>query len=137
MLTPSNRTEDVKRVPLKIAVTNTLAIGFYERLGYRKVAQLRSYIQKALTNAALGTETEVRPMRADGVPTLDRQRGLRLGIHGHFPETEAPRLAEKRSVTTSMDLSLGEVAHVLFSRARAPTRKGDDRRNGHSARPGC
>jgi ribosomal-protein-alanine N-acetyltransferase len=37
------RAAGVKRVQLETAVTNTIAIGFYERLGYRKVGRLRSY----------------------------------------------------------------------------------------------
>jgi ribosomal-protein-alanine N-acetyltransferase len=61
------RAAGVKQVRLETAVTNTLAIRFYERLGYRKVAQLRSYygaglhawsMPKALAGAAPGTETE-------------------------------------------------------------------------------
>jgi ribosomal protein S18 acetylase RimI-like enzyme len=37
------RAAGVRRVRLETAATNTIAIGFYERLGYRKVAALRSY----------------------------------------------------------------------------------------------
>ena len=37
------RTAGVQRVLLEAAATNTIALGFYERLGYRKVAELRSY----------------------------------------------------------------------------------------------
>jgi [ribosomal protein S18]-alanine N-acetyltransferase len=33
----------VQRLLLETAATNTIAIGFYERLGYRNVAELRSY----------------------------------------------------------------------------------------------
>ena len=55
------RAAGVKRVQLEAAVTNTLAIRFYERLGYRKVAELRGYygpglhawrMQKTLDNAS-------------------------------------------------------------------------------------
>jgi ribosomal-protein-alanine N-acetyltransferase len=60
------RIAGVPLVQLETAVTNTPAIRFYERLGYRKVAQLRSYygpglhawrMQKALETAAPGVET--------------------------------------------------------------------------------
>lgn len=37
------RAAAVQRVQLETAATNTIAIGFYERLGYRKVAERRSY----------------------------------------------------------------------------------------------
>jgi ribosomal-protein-alanine N-acetyltransferase len=37
------RAAGVRRVQLETAATNAIAIGLYERLGYRKVAQLRGY----------------------------------------------------------------------------------------------
>jgi ribosomal-protein-alanine N-acetyltransferase len=37
------RAAGVTRMRLETAATNAIAIGFYERLGYRKVARLRSY----------------------------------------------------------------------------------------------
>jgi ribosomal-protein-alanine N-acetyltransferase len=37
------RAAGARRVQLETAVTNTIAIAFYERLGYRKVARLRGY----------------------------------------------------------------------------------------------
>lgn len=55
------RAAGVRRVQLETAATNTIAIGFYERLGYRTVAQLPSYygpglhawsMQKALDGSA-------------------------------------------------------------------------------------
>jgi ribosomal-protein-alanine N-acetyltransferase len=42
------RAAGVRRVQLETAATNAIAIGFYERLGYRKVAQLRSYYGRGL-----------------------------------------------------------------------------------------
>lgn len=71
------RVAGVTRVQLETAVTNTLAVRFYERLGYRKVAQLRSYygsgrhawrMQKTLDSAAPGAETET----AQGCPLRRR-----------------------------------------------------------------
>jgi ribosomal protein S18 acetylase RimI-like enzyme len=37
------RAAGVERMQLETAVTNTLAVRFYGRLGYRKVAELRNY----------------------------------------------------------------------------------------------
>jgi ribosomal-protein-alanine N-acetyltransferase len=38
----------VRRVQLETAITNAIAIGFYERLGYRRVARLRGYYGSGL-----------------------------------------------------------------------------------------
>lgn len=60
------RAAGVARMQLETAVSNTVAIRFYERLGYRKVAKLRGYygpglhawsMQKALETAAPGPQT--------------------------------------------------------------------------------
>jgi ribosomal-protein-alanine N-acetyltransferase len=42
------RTAGATRLQLETAATNAIAIRFYERLGYRKVAQLRSYYGSGL-----------------------------------------------------------------------------------------
>jgi ribosomal-protein-alanine N-acetyltransferase len=64
------RASGVTRMQLETAVTNMVAIRFYERLGYRKVAQLRDYygpglpawrMQKVLDTAAPGPETGMAP----------------------------------------------------------------------------
>jgi ribosomal-protein-alanine N-acetyltransferase len=71
------RAAGITRVELETAVTNTPAIRFYERLGFWKVAQLRSYygpglhawrMQKTLETAQPGPETEM----AQGEPLRHR-----------------------------------------------------------------
>lgn len=59
----------VRRVQLETAVTNAIAIGFYERLGYRKVAQLSSYYGRGLhawrmEKALHGAQGAASPRRA-------------------------------------------------------------------------
>ena len=60
----------VQRLLLETAATNTIAIGFYEQLGYRNVAELRSYygpglhawrMEKALDGSAPSLDARTVP----------------------------------------------------------------------------